>query len=114
MVIQDLIDTLQPLCPAIIEQGSMAQDAQYPPRFFTLWNPDTGDHKHYNNATFGYVWEIWVNFYSTDPADVYSTLDAAKAQLQAAGWIIRGKGHSVASDTNTHTGRGFTALFIEQ
>jgi hypothetical protein len=45
---------------------------------------------------------------------VYSTLDAAKERLQAAGWTVPGKGHAVASDTTTHTGRGFTALYIEQ
>jgi hypothetical protein len=114
MVIQKLIDTLRPLCPEIIQQGSMPQDAQYPPRLFTFWNSSTEDRKHYNNATHGYVWEVEVNFYSTDPADVYNTLDAAKERLQAEGWVVSGKGHAVASDTTTHTGRGFTALYIEQ
>ena len=91
----------------------MAPNEKYPPRFFTFWNPETHDHKHYDNAATGYVWTLDVNFYSTDHADVYSTLDAARELLQAAGWVISGKGHAVASDYSTHTGRGFTAVFIE-
>lgn len=113
MVIENLINLLQPLCPEIMEQGSMAQDAPYPARFFTFWNPDTGDHKHYDNEAHGYVWTMEVNFYSNDPQDVYSTLEAAMRLLKSAGWITTGKGYGVASDHHTHTGRGFTAKIIE-
>ena len=113
MVIENLINLLAPLCPEILEQGSMAQDEQYPTRFFTFWNPSTEDHKHYDNTPHGYRWDVDVNFYSTDPEDVYSTLEAARKTLLAAGWIIGGKGHAVASDHPTHTGRGFSATYIE-
>lgn len=114
MVIDNLLNTLAPLCTDIIEQGSLAPNASYKSRFFTFWNSTTEDHKHYNNATHGYVWSVDVNFYSTDPRDVYSTLDAARERLKAEGWVVNGKGHAVASDVNTHTGRGFTALYIER
>lgn len=113
MAIEKLIDSLTPLCETIIEQGSMAPNAPYPARFFTYWNPETGPRKHYDNAACGYVWTMDVNFYSNDRMDVISTLDAAREALLQAGWIINGKGHSVVSDTPTHTGRGFTAVFIE-
>ena len=33
--------------------------------------------------------------------------------LRAAGWVITGAGHAVASDEATHTGRGFTAVYLE-
>ena len=113
MAIQKLIELLTPHCAEIIEQGSMAPNAAYPARFFTYWNPETRDLKHYDNAAHGYVWAFDVNFYSKDRMDVFNTLDAARKTLLQAGWIIGGKGHSVASDTNTHTGRGFTAVYIE-
>lgn len=113
MVIDKLIEQLQTLCGDVFEQGALAQDAPYPPRFFTFWNHTTNDHKHYDNAAHGYEWEVDVNFYSADPTDVYDTLEAARTMLLAAGWKIGGKGHAVASDTSTHTGRGFTALYLE-
>jgi len=33
--------------------------------------------------------------------------------MKSAGWIISGKGYAVASDVNTHTGRGFTGYYLE-
>ena len=113
MAIKKMIESLTPLCAVIIEQGSMAPNAAYPARFFTYWNPETETRKHYDNAAQGYVWYMDVNFYSNDRMDVISTLDAAREALLQAGWIISGKGHSVVSDTPTHTGRGFTAAYIE-
>lgn len=113
MPIEKAIETLKTLCPKVMEQGSLAPHERYPARFFTFWNPETHDHAHYDNTASGCVWTLDVNFYSNDHADVYSTLDAAREALQADGWIISGKGHAVASDYNTHTGRGFTAVFIE-
>lgn len=113
MPIENAITLLEAICPEVYQQGSMAPNAKYPDRFFTFWNGDTHDSKHYDNAASGYVWALDVNFYSTKARDVYDTLDAARAALLAAGWTISGKGHTVASDYNTHKGRGFTAYFLE-
>lgn len=113
MPVENLINRLETICPTVIQQGSMSLNKKYPDRFFTFWNGSTNDQKHYDNAASGYVWEVDVNFYSTDPLDVYTTLETARENLQADGWIISGKGHAVASDVNTHTGRGFTATFLE-
>lgn len=113
MPIENAIAILKAICPKVIQQGSMAPHERYPDRFFTFWNPETRDHKHYDNAASGFVWELDVNFYSKDTLDVYSTLVAAMDALQAAGWIVSGRGHAVASDQTSHTGRGFTAVYIE-
>ncbi len=113
MIIDNLINTLSGICNNVIEQGSLAADAPYPDRFFTFWNNSSDDHKHYDDTAYGYVWNCDINFYSTSAEDVYSTLEEAREALQADGWIISGKGHSVASDTETHTGRGFTATYLE-
>ena len=113
MPIQNAIDLLKTLCGKIIEQGSMAPQERYPARFFTFWNSSTPANKHYDNAPHGFAWTVDFNFYSTDHADVYSTLEAAITLLRANGWIIGEKGHAVASDQNTHTGRGFTATYLE-
>ena len=113
MVLEKLINTLTPMCAEIIEQGTLAPNVPYPARFFTFWNSATEDHKHYDNAASGFVWAVDVNFYSSDRMDVYSTLEAAREALLQAGWKFSGKGHAVASDTTTHTGRGFTAVYLE-
>ena len=113
MVLENLIKILGSLCETIIEQGTLAPSKQYPDRFFTFWNSTTEDHKHYDNAASGFVWMVDVNFYSSNRMDVYSTLEAAREALLQAGWKISGKGHAVASDTTTHTGRGFTAVYLE-
>ena len=112
-MLQRLIDTLTPICPKIIEQGTLAPHEPYPARFFTFWNTSTQDRKHYDNAASGCVWAFDVNFYSNDRMDVFNTLEAGREALLQAGWKINGKGHAVASDTRTHTGRGFTAVYIE-
>lgn len=114
MVIDNLISILSGICETVIEQGSLPDDAPYPAtRFFTFWNASTEDHKHYDNNTHGYIWTVDVNFYSTDPTDVYSTLDAARLALKESGWTITGKGHAVYSDDSNYTGRGFTADYLE-
>lgn len=110
---QNLIDTIKPLCGDVLLQGSIAPTAAYPARFFTYWNRATPVNKHYDNAPHGFVWEMDVNFYSTDPVDVSNTLEAARKALLAAGWTIGEKGHAVASDEPNYTGRGFTAKYLE-
>lgn len=112
-MIKELIKTLSAISPIIFEQGSLAPHEPYPSKFFTFWNNTTDDHKHYDNATYGYTWEVEVNYYGTDPVDVYDTLEAARKKLLQAGWKINGKGYAVASDVNSHTGRGFTAVYLE-
>ena len=114
MILDDLITILSGICKTVIEQGSLADDEPYPAeRFFTFWNDSTDDHKHYDNDTYGYTWLVDVNFYSTDPDDVYTTLDAARLALKQSGWVINGKGHTIGSDDKRYSGRGFTAAYLE-
>ena len=108
-----LITVLETLGYPVRLQGSLAETEAYPDSFFTFWNNSSADGDHYDNGAIFYVWNFDVNFYSTDPALVYSALEAARAALKAAGFIIPGKGYSAPSDEPTHTGRGFTALIIE-
>ena len=111
-VIQNLIDTLAEVCGLVYQQGHAP--AQYPDRFFTFYVHNADNHKHYDNKVMGYNWAVDVNYYSTDPVDVYSSLERARLKLIAAGWTTDGKGGQVGSDVNTHTGRGFTARFFEK
>ena len=111
MPIENMRELLKTLCANVYLQGSAP--AKHPDRFFTIWPTASDNHKHYDNQTFGFAWAVEINFYSTDPADVYATLDAARDTLLAAGWKVSGRGYAVASDTQTHTGRGFEAKLLE-
>ena len=109
----NLIKILSTFGYPVIRQGSLSDSEAYPEKFFTFWNNDSSDHAHYDNIEYGTVWDFDVNFYSIDPASTYSVLSQARHDLKAAGWIITGQGHDVASDEPTHTGRGMNAIYLQ-
>lgn len=110
----DLIEILETFGYPVIEQGTLGEDEDYPETFFTFWNSSSYDGNHYDNNAISWTWNFDVNVYSTDPNKVNTLLLSAKTSLVAAGWIISGKGYDVASDVETHTGRGMNALFMER
>ena len=97
----------------VIRQGSLAPDAAYPATFFTFWNRSEEEQSAYDNETALVVHEFDVNIYSNSPALTYSLLAQARAALKAAGWQTPDRGHDIASDEITHTGRGLTCSYIE-
>lgn len=109
----ELITLLSGFGYPVIRQGSMSDSDAYPDNFFTFWNDDSADHAHYDNSEYGITWEFDVNFYSIDPLLTYTVLLDAREALKQAGWIISGKGHDVASDEPTHTGRGISIKFLQ-
>ena len=104
-----LINTLSALGYPVILQGSLLADETYPDNFFTFWNRGSNGGSYYDNAEKSTVYVYDVNFYSNDPARVYTGLREAIAALKAAGFIVSGDGHSIASDEPTHDGRGVEA-----
>lgn len=109
-----LISLLETFNFPVFLQGSLSENEAYPESFFTFWNNTSADFSHYDDAPIGYVWNFDVNFYSTDPQLVNTMLLQAKTLLKQNGFIIGGKGHDVASDEQTHTGRGMNVLIIEK
>ena len=108
-----LLEILGAFKKPVIRQGSLAPDAAYPETFFTFWNRSEEEQSAYDNETALVVHEFDVNVYSTDPATVYSLLGQARDALKAAGWQTPDRGHDIASDEITHTGRGLTCTYIE-
>ena len=108
-----LIEILGTYKYPVIRQGSLAPDAAYPGTFFTFWNRSEEEQSAYDNETALVVHEYDVNVYSTDPSTVYTLLAQARDALKAAGWQTPDRGHDIASDEITHTGRGLTCTFIE-
>jgi len=109
-----LIEILLTFGFPVIQQGSLSPDEKYPDAFFTFWNNDSPDDDFYDNKPNAIVWDYDVNFYSTDPVQVYSALKTAKTKLIQAGFICPDNGHTVGSDEPTHIGRGMNVLFKEK
>lgn len=110
---KELIRLLEEYGYPVFLQGSMNEDAEYPPSFFTFWNFETPEDKHYDNKAVRAVWGFWVYFYSDDPEKVDDMLGQAAQKLKENGWTIEGKGEDVASDQPTHTGRMVTCRYVE-
>lgn len=109
-----LIEILEDFKKPVIRQGSLAPEDPYPETFFTFWNRSEGEQTAYDNEDALFVvHEFDVNVYSTDPDTVYSLLKDARDALKEAGWETPDRGHDIASDEITHTGRGLTCVFLE-
>ena len=111
---ETLIELLETFGYPVRLQGSLREDEPYPVSFFTFWNGETYDGAHYDNDAISYIWSFDVNFYSSDPSLVNTTLREARDLLKKNGFIISGIGYDVPSDEPTHTGRGMNALIIER
>lgn len=109
-----LISTLEALGYPVKLQGSLLPDESYPDHFFTFWNDSADATGHYSNEEYVIVWAYSLNFYSNDPLLVNAKLLEAKKLLKDAGFIVSGAGYDVASDEDTHTGRGITVTYRQE
>lgn len=109
-----LIETLAPLGYPVKLQGSLASDEPAPDHFFTYWNNAADGTSFYSDDEHAIDWQFSLNFYSVDPANVYSVLTDAKKLLKSAGFIATGAGYSLASDDPSHTGRGFMIHYRQE
>ena len=109
-----LIDTLEPLGYPVKLQGSLLPKERYPKHFFTYWNDSADGSGFYSNEEGAIVWAYSLNFYSVDSLLVNSMLLTVKTLLKEAGFTVTGAGYSVASDEQSHTGRGITVLYRQE
>ena len=109
-----LLEVLEAYGYPVILQGTLSQDAAYPPAFFTFWNNATNDQSFYDNDPTVTVWDFDVNFYATDTGLVNAQLLSAKSALRGRGFIVNGAGYDIASDEPTHTGCGINAIYIDR
>lgn len=109
-----LISTLAALGYPVRLQGSLLPSETYPDSFFTFWNDSADGNSFYNNDENAITWVYSVNFYSVSPVLVNSKLLEAKTLLKNAGFTVNGAGYSVASDEQTHTGRGIEVTYYQR
>lgn len=107
-----LIQILSSFGYPVLLQGSLT--GSYPDNFFTFWNNASNSQNFYDNTEKSIVYDYDVNFYSNDPEFVYSKLREAKVLLKESGFIISGDGYSVASDEESHDGRGINVLYLRR
>ena len=108
-----IIELLSTFKKPVYRQGSMSDDAEYPETFFTFWNNDSPNHAHYDNEEYGTAWDYNIFVYSSDPEQVYSLMEQARALFKSNGWIIPSKGYDVPSDEATHTGRMLEVFYLK-
>ena len=112
-MVDELIEILEEFGYPVIRQGSMAESEEYYDTFFTFWENEATEHSHYDNSETGIVYDFDINVYSNDPDTTYSLLDEAKKKLKSLGWVFEDVGHDIASDVETHTGRGMNGLYVK-
>lgn len=108
-----LIELLESFGYPVIRQGSLSQNDDYDPTFFTFWNNGEHEQSAYDNLTASVIYDFEVNVYADDPTTVYDLLKQARTLLKSKGWIIVDRGYDVASDVDTHTGRGMNVIFLK-
>lgn len=109
----NLIELLSTIVPDVFRQGSLTDSDPYPNEFFTFWNNASDGASYYDNGENSIIYNYDVNFYSTSPSNTYEKLREAVLLLKAHGYIVSGDGYDVASDENTHTGRGVEVLYFK-
>lgn len=107
-----LIELLSTFGYDVIRQGSLSEDDDYPDTFFTFWNNDENGESAYDNVTTSVRYDFDVNCYSNDPAKAYDLLKQARTLLKNNGFVTPSRGHDVASDEDTHAGRGMNVLIL--
>lgn len=108
-----LIETLESFGFPVKLQGSLLPDEPYPDHFFTFWNNSSESDGFYDNDETSIIYDYDVNFYSINAEWVYSKLREAKTALKKVGFIISGDGYTVASDEQTHDGRGINVKYFK-
>ena len=113
MIVDILIELLSTFGYPVYRQGSLTEDEEYPASFFTFWNPESPDHAYYDNQQYGVEWLFDVNFYSNNAELTWNVLADARKLLKQNNFIIPSSGYDVASDEETHTGRGMECYYLE-
>lgn len=109
-----LIDTLLKLGYPVFLHGSMSEDEQFPPTFFTYTTVDTQSKNFYDDETENTEWVFQVILYSNDPETLEIVAEKSRQELIKAGFIPDGKGNDIISEEPTHTGWICNYTYLEK
>lgn len=105
---EEIIQLLETFEYPVFLQGTLNDNEEYPPSFFTFWNFETPEGEFYDNKAHRADWGFWIYFYSNNPALVESVTKQAEDLLKENGWTLQGRSIDVVSDVKTHTGKMLT------
>lgn len=109
-----LIELLESFGYPVYKQGSLTEEDEYDPTFFTYWNNTEYENQAFDNVTTEVLYDYDVNVYSSDPGKTYSLLKEARELLRKNGFRTPDRGHDVASDEKTYTGRGMNVTILNK
>lgn len=110
----ELVEILESFGFPVYLQGTLAEDAPYPPTFFTFWTLSSPDAFEFDDQPTHTAWEFQVVLYSSDPRQLEEVAAESRKALKAAGFIPQGKGQDIPSDEPTHTGWVTEYKFISE
>lgn len=84
-------------------QGSLS-DENYPSSFFTFWNFDTPNDKHYDNEERRFYELVQIGFYTNDANIIYSEMESFREKAKAKGFHCT-RATDAPSGKDTHFGR---------
>lgn len=99
-----IYSTLERIYPAY-EHGTIEEDRDYDPDFFTVSFGASGYQNYYDNEPVASNYDVMVFFYSTDPDHLISVPKQAENELKSIGLIPQGPAIPAPSDEPSHTGR---------
>ena len=96
--------TLEAIYPTY-EHGTIEEDREYDPDFFTVSFSASGYQNYYDNEPTAENYDVAVFFFSTSPENVISVPKQAELALSKIGLISQGPPTDYPSDEPTHAGR---------
>lgn len=94
----------------IFKQGSFPKDKSYPDEFVTF-QTTTENGTHYNDDVLFVVWNITVNYFSSNMRQLETRVTEIRNTLKAHKFIAQGKGDDAMSDEQSHKGWRMTFTF---
>lgn len=94
-------------------QGSYSDESEYPPSFFTFWNPTTSNDAFYDNVSNKAIWHWNVYYYTCEPHTLYSQMEEFIEIAKEVGFIVDGRGYDVHSDRPDYPGRMIRIIYVE-
>lgn len=94
-------------------QGSLTSVKDYPKEFFTYWQWQNDAAAHFDNKNNKEIAAFTICYYTSQPEKLYSRMEEFIAAALAAGFIVKGRGVDIASDSPDYPGRTLDVYFVK-
>lgn len=104
MIKDELLNVLNTFNYPVFLQGTIEPDAEIPDDFLTFQITGSDTAAAFDNDDALTAWDINVNYYSRNPANVSTVPVAIRAAMKAAGFIPQSRGFDLIADDPAFTG----------